>query len=159
MKLTTYSNYTMRVLMVAAARSPELATVGEVARGFAIAETHIVKCVHSLGQWGYLETVRGRGGGFRLARPAQQIRVGEILRRTEDGFAVVECMDPATNRCLISGQCALAVALQRATEAFLNVLDALTLADICGDGARLLDLVGLSAAIGKPGVHCSAASR
>ena len=144
MKLTSYSNYTMRVLMVAAARAPELTTVKEVARGFGIAETHVVKCVYNLGHWGYLETVRGHRGGFRLALAPSQIRVGEIMRKTEEGFAVVECMDAKTNTCRLAGTCDLGAALQRATDAFLSVLDGLTLDDVRGDGARLLNLLGIA---------------
>lgn len=144
MKLTTYSDYVMRVLMVAAAKSPELTTIREVARSFAIAETHVVKCVHRLGAWGYLETVRGRGGGFRLARPASAIRVGEVMRRTEEDFAVVECLG-AQNTCRLIGRCKLSDALHRATQAFLGVLDDLTLADLCDDGPALLGLIGLPA--------------
>ncbi len=93
MKLTSYSNYTLRVLMVAAARFPALTTIGEVAEGFAIAKTHLVKCVHQLGSWGYIETIRGNKGGFKLARPAMSISIGEIIRLTEDGFALVECFE------------------------------------------------------------------
>ena len=142
MRLTTYSNYVMRVLMVAAAKSPELTTIRDVARGFEIAETHVVKCVHRLGAWGYLETVRGRGGGFRLARPAAEIRVGEVLRRTEEDFLVVECMT-SQNTCRLAGHCRLSQALDKAVRAFLAVLDDLTVADLCVDGPGLLDLIGL----------------
>ena len=143
MRLTTFSNYAMRVLMVAAAKSPQLTTIKDVARGFGIAETHVVKCVHRLGVWGYLETVRGRGGGFRLAKAASEIRVGEVLRLTEEDFAVVECMG-AQNTCRLAGNCKLGEALAQATAAFLAVLDSLTLAQMCSDGPALLDLVGLS---------------
>ena len=97
MRLTSYSNYTMRVLMVAAARSPALSTIREVAHSFNISEAHLVKCVHQLGTWGYLATVRGNKGGFRLARPAAEINVGEVIRRTEDGFNTVECFDSSNN--------------------------------------------------------------
>ena len=143
MKLTTYSNYSMRVLMVAAARSPDLTTVREVSDAFRISEAHLVKCVHQLGAWGFLETVRGNRGGFRLARPAASIGVGEVIRRTEDGFALVECFDPATNRCPLIDRCKLKRALHRATEAFLAVLDETTLADIAANGEDLLAILEL----------------
>ena len=143
MKLTTYSNYTMRVLMVAAARAPQLVTIKEVASAFSIPKTHLVKCVHNLGTWGYLETVRGHHGGFRLAKPASKIRVGEIMRRTEDGFAVVECMDPDMNTCRIAGKCGLSKGLRKATDAFLAVLDEMTLEDISANGMTLLKTLGL----------------
>ncbi|MGO4872197.1 MAG: RrF2 family transcriptional regulator [Roseiarcus sp.] len=144
MKLTSYSNYTLRVLMVAAARHPELTTVREVADGFGISKTHLVKCVHQLGAWGYLETVRGARGGFRLARPANLIGLGEVVRLTEEGFAIVECFDPATNTCPLIERCRLRVALRRATDAFLATLDSVTLADIAGNAEDILNIVRLA---------------
>lgn len=144
MKLTSYSNFTMRVLMVAAVRSPALTTIREVATSFGISEAHLVKCVHQLGSWGYLETVRGNRGGFRLARPAQTITVGEVVRRTEDGFTVVECFDPTTNTCPLIGRCRLSAILRKATDAFLEVLDGMTLADITANGNDLLALLDLT---------------
>jgi Rrf2 family transcriptional regulator, nitric oxide-sensitive transcriptional repressor len=143
-KLTSYSNYTLRVLMVAAARSPALTTIGQVADGFDISKTHLVKCVHQLGAWGYLETIRGNGGGFRLSRPAGSITLGEIIRRTEEGFAVVECFDPATNACPLIDRCRLRPALQGATDAFLRTLDEVTLAEISDNGDDLLDALHLA---------------
>jgi Rrf2 family nitric oxide-sensitive transcriptional repressor len=143
MKLTSFSNYTLRVLMVAAARFPGLTTIGEVAEGFGISNSHLVKCVHQLGAWGYLETVRGNKGGFRLARPAVSISLGEIIRLTEDGFVLVECFDPATNSCPLVERCRLRPALLRATNAFLESLDAFTLADISDNGDDILDVLHL----------------
>ncbi len=130
--------------MVAAARFPGLTTIGEVADGFGISKTHLVKCVHQLGGWGYLETVRGNKGGFRLARPANSISIGEIIRLTEDGFALVECFDPATNSCPLIDRCRLRLALSRATAAFLEVLDGMTLADVSDNGDEILDILHIS---------------
>lgn len=151
MKLTSYSNYSMRVLMVAAARSPELTTARDVADAFRISEAHIVKCVHQLGTWGFLETVRGNRGGFRLRRPAKDIRVGDVIRRTEDSFTLVECFDAATNRCRLVDTCKLRPALMRATDAFLAVLDELTLADLTGNGDEILCILDLAPSV----VGCS----
>jgi Rrf2 family nitric oxide-sensitive transcriptional repressor len=130
--------------MVAAARFPALTTIGEVAEGFAIAKTHLVKCVHQLGSWGYIETIRGNKGGFRLARPARSILIGEIIRLTEDGFALVECLNPATNTCPLVSRCKLRPALLRATNAFLETLDEFTLADISENGGDILDVLNLA---------------
>lgn len=130
--------------MVAAARFPGLTTIGDVADGFGISKTHLVKCVHQLGAWGYLETVRGNKGGFRLSRPAGSIVLGEIIRRTEDGFALVECFDPTTNSCPLVERCRLRPALLRATSAFLETLDELNLADISDNGDEMLDILHLS---------------
>jgi Rrf2 family nitric oxide-sensitive transcriptional repressor len=143
MRLTSYSNYCLRILMIAAARSPELTTISDVALSFNISKPHLVKCVHQLGAWNYLETVRGHNGGFRLARKAEEIRLGEVIRLTEDGFDLVECFDPKTNTCPLMGCCKLENALQKAKSAFLGVLDALTLADISANGRELLRLVDL----------------
>lgn len=141
MRLTSFSNYSMRVLMVAAARAPALTTIQDVAEGFGISRAHLVKCVHQLGAQGYLTTVRGHKGGFRLARPATTIRVGDVLRHTEDGFDLVECFDPERNSCPISAECRLRTALERARAAFLAELDAVTLADLVGHGEALLALI------------------
>ncbi len=143
MKLTSYSNYTLRILMIAAARFPTLTTIGEVADAFGIAKTHLVKCVHQLGQWGYIETIRGARGGFRLARDASSITVGEIIRRTEDGFDMVECFKAETSSCPLLKHCLLRPALLRATGAFLETLDAHTLEDISDNGDDLLRLLRL----------------
>ncbi len=143
MRLTSYSNYTLRILMTAAARAPELTTIQEVAQGFGISKAHLVKCVHQLGIWGYLGTVRGNRGGFHLSRPAASISLGEVIRRTEEGFSLVECFDPATNTCPLTDRCHLRTALQRATSAFLDVLDSMSLADITENGDDLLAILSL----------------
>lgn len=153
MKLTSYSNYTLRVLMIAAARFPALTTIGEVADCFAIAKTHLVKCVHQLGSWGYIQTVRGNKGGFRLARPAASISIGEIVRRTEEGFALVECFQLETNTCPLINRCRLRPALQRATDAFLDTLDDISLAEITENGDDLLEILHMER---PPGPSCAA---
>jgi len=143
LKLTSYSNYTLRVLMVAAARYPSVTTIGEVAAAFEISKAHLTRCVHQLGQWGYIETIRGNRGGFRLARDAGAISVGEVIRRTEEGFAIVECFDAEAANCPLVARCQLRPALLRATDAFLGALDAFALADIAANGGELLDALRL----------------
>ena len=115
MRLTSYSNFSLRTLMVAAMRAPKLSTVQQVADAFGISRAHLVKCVHQLGQWGYLENLRGNHGGFRLARPAAEITIGEIVRRTEEGFDLVECFSPETASCPLVGRCRLSTALAKIT--------------------------------------------
>jgi len=141
MRLTSYSNYSLRVLLAAAARSPRLVTIREVAEAFDLPQSHLVKCVHQLGTWGYLETVRGNRGGFRLKRPAASVSLGEVVRRTEDGLSVVECLDPETNTCPLVDRCRMSQVLRRATDAFLDVLDRLTLADVAGNEAEFQALL------------------
>lgn len=138
MKLTSYTNYALRSLQLAALRAPALVRVDDVVKVHGLARPHIVKIVHELGQAGYIETVRGRGGGFRLGRPAQDIRIGEVVRLTEGSMDIVECFDPATNTCPLLGICRLSTALKKATAAFMAVLDELTLADIAANRGELL---------------------
>jgi Rrf2 family nitric oxide-sensitive transcriptional repressor len=145
MRLTAFTNYALRTLMFAALRGEALSQVDEVARAHGIPRTHIVKCVHQLGRWGFLENVRGRGGGFRLARAADSITIGEVVRLTEDGLTLVECFDPSTNTCPLCGACDLSRGMQRALAAFMAVLDGMTVADIARDRESLLPRLGLDA--------------
>lgn len=151
MKLTGYTNYALRALQLAALRAPALVRIDDVVKVHGLARPHVVKIVHELGRAGLLETLRGRGGGFRLGRPAEQIRVGEVVRLTEGSLAVVECFDPETNSCPLLGICRLSAALHQATEAFMAVLDGLTVADIAANRQQLLDRIEpLEAGIVQP---------
>lgn len=141
MRLTSYSNYAMRALQLAALKMPDLIRVDDVVRVHGIARPHVVKIVHELGRAGYLETQRGRGGGFRLARPATEIVIGDVIRITEGPLDLVECFNPDTNTCPLIGVCKLSSALQSATKAFMAVLDDLTLADISANRGVLLDRI------------------
>ncbi len=138
MKLTSYTNFAMRTLQLAALKSPDLIRVDDVVRIHGLARPHIVKIVHELGQAGYITTQRGRGGGFRLARPAEDICIGEVVRLTEGPLELVECFNPTKNTCPLIGICKLSRALQDATRAFMAVLDDLSLADIASNKADLL---------------------
>ncbi len=138
MKLTAYSNYALRSLQLAALSAPERIKVDDVVRAHGLARPHIVKVVHQLGRAGYLETLRGRGGGFRLARPADAIVIGDVVRLTEGPLDLVECFNPEKNTCPLIGICKLSRALQKATKAFMAVLDDLTLADIAANKGELL---------------------
>lgn len=156
MRLTSYSNFSLRILMVAAMRAPRLSTVHEVADAFGISRAHLVKCVHQLGQWGYLVNVRGNRGGFRLARPAETITLGEIVRRTEDGFDLVECFDPVTATCPLVGRCRLSVALRIARDVFLAELDRMTVADVTENRGEILDILGFRGGDPIPVLDCAA---
>ena len=150
MKLTSYTNYALRSLQFAALHAPDLVRVDDVVRVHGLARPHIVKIVHALGQAGYLETVRGRGGGFRLARPAYQINVGAVVRLMEGPLDIVECFNPEQNTCPLIGICRLSRALQTATQAFLAVLDDLSIADIAANRGALLDRIAQRAgALGR----------
>ena len=141
MRLTAYSNYALRSLQLAALRAPDLVRVSDVVRVHGLARPHVVKIVHELGQAGLLETRRGRGGGFRLARPADAIIVGDVIRLTEGPLDIVECFDPERNTCPLIGICKLSRALREATRAFMAVLDGLTIADVASNRAELLSRI------------------
>ena len=138
MKLTSYTNFALRSLQLAALKAPELIRVDDVVRVHGLARPHIVKIVHELGVAGYVTTQRGRHGGFRLAKPAEEIVIGDVVRLTEGPLDLVECFNPARNTCPLIGVCKLSRALQKATRAFMAVLDDLTLADIASNRDDLL---------------------
>jgi Rrf2 family nitric oxide-sensitive transcriptional repressor len=139
MRLTQYSTFALRTLQYVALHDPDLVTVDDVSRAHRISKAHLVKVAHELGQRGYVQTIRGRKGGMRLARPADQITVGEIVRWTEAPLELVECFNPETNTCPLEGVCHLSRGIQRALRAFLSVLDDMTIADITLNRAILLD--------------------
>jgi Rrf2 family transcriptional regulator, nitric oxide-sensitive transcriptional repressor len=141
MKLTSYTNYALRSLQLAALKSPDLVRVDDVAKIHNLSRPHIMKVVHELGRAGYLETVRGRGGGFRLARPAQDIIVGDVVRITEGPLDLVECFNPDKNTCPLMGICILSRKMKEATAAFMAVLDDLTIAQIAANRGQLLDRI------------------
>ncbi|NOC45554.1 MULTISPECIES: Rrf2 family transcriptional regulator [unclassified Ruegeria] len=141
MKLTSYSNFALRSLQLAALKAPNRIRVDDVVRVHGLARPHIVKIVHELGRAGYLETTRGRGGGFRLAKPAEDIVIGDVIRLTEGPLDVVECFNPEKNTCPLIGICKLSQAIQKATRAFMAVLDDLTLADIAANRGELLNRI------------------
>ena len=141
MKLTSYTNYAMRCLQLAALKAPELVRVDDVCLIHGVSRPHIVKVVHALGKAGYLETVRGRGGGFRLSRPAEEIIVGDVVRLTEGPLDVVECFNPEKNTCPLIGICKLSKKIQEATHAFMEVLDDVTVADIAANRIPLLSRI------------------
>ena len=130
MQLTVFTDYALRVLVYAAARPTDRCLSADVASAFGISRHHVVKVVNELQHLGYLRTVRGRAGGFSLARAPQQIRVGDVVRRTESTMALVECFDPVSNACPLARACGLKGALREAFDAFLAVLDKYTLADL-----------------------------
>ena len=130
MRLTTFTDYSLRVLIYLGTAPEGFATIDQIAGGYRISANHLMKVVHRLGQMGYVETVRGRGGGLRLARAPGSINVGEVVRRTEEGFAIVECFEDGGGDCAIAPSCGLSRALHEALDAFLGALDRYTLADL-----------------------------
>ena len=132
MRLTQWTDYTLRVLMYCAAYQgrEQPVTINEVAQSHGISRSHLTKIVQELAAQGLLETTRGRGGGMRLMKPAHEINVGAVVRSTETDFHLVECFDPRTNQCCLGSHCRLHGVLAQAMRAFLAVLDGVTLADL-----------------------------
>jgi len=132
MRLTNFTDYTLRVLIYLGAKRDRkrLATIGDIATAYDISENHLMKVVHRLAKQGYIETTRGKGGGMRLARAPAQINIGDVVRDTEDDFAVVECFQAGNLKCPIVRACTLHGILGRALNAFLEVLDGETLDDL-----------------------------
>lgn len=129
MRLTRHTDYALRVLIYLGLRQDRLVSIREIAEGYGISENHLMKVVNELGRLGYVATARGRGGGLRLGRPAKQIPVGEVVRRTEGEMALIECLG-AGGACPITESCVLSAAIGEALDAFLAVLDRYTLADL-----------------------------
>lgn len=134
MRLSLFSDYSLRVLMYAAGKSDHF-SISEVAGAYRISRNHLVKIINQLARLGYLETRRGRGGGICLGRPAAEIRLGDVVRQTEGTDSLVECFDPSTNTCAIHHHCLLKSALARAQDAFYDSLNQHTLADLAA-GSR-----------------------
>ena len=148
MRLTRYTDYAMRVLLYLAARPDRLCSIAEIAGAYGISQNHLMKVVSDLVGAGYLDSVRGRSGGVRLARPPAEINVGAVVRHTEDGFDLVDC-----GSCVIAPACGLTGALAQALSAFMKVLDGYTLENLT---SRRMDLAGLFDG-GRPGALQSAA--
>jgi len=137
MQLSAYSDYSLRVLMLAALRGAERTTVDQVAETFGISRHHLVKVVHDLGRSGYLDTHRGIGGGFTLGRPADTIRVGDIVRLGEESDLVIGCADKHDRQCRLFPACRLKDALDEAAAAFFGVLDDYSVADLLKQPAKM----------------------
>lgn len=137
MRLTVQSDYSLRVLMYLSSRPDHLATIQEIARAYEISENHLMKVVHGLSGSGFVRTTRGRGGGIRLGKPAEEITVGDVLRAVEEDFALVECLGQK-DTCRITKVCRLKRVLNKALDAYFDVLDNWTLADLVAKPNRLI---------------------
>lgn len=145
MRLTYHTDYALRVLLyLAASPDTQRVHIQDIADAYAISSNHLMKIVHQLGKLGYIETMRGRKGGMRLARNPAAIRIGEVVRQTEEDFFLVECFDREHNCCVITPICHLRAALQEALVAFLSVLDRYTLADLSSNKALYQQLISIT---------------
>ncbi|MGX5652676.1 Rrf2 family transcriptional regulator [Hydrogenophaga sp. YM1] len=137
MRLTTLTDYALRLLMYVARQPGRLCTIAEVAQAHGISEAHLMKVTHLLGRQGWIETVRGKGGGMRLARAPADINLGAVVRGMEPDFLLVECFGE-DSRCALTGRCGLAGVLDGALQSFLSHLDGHTLADLLPPAAAVL---------------------
>ena len=150
MRLTVYTDYSLRLLIYVALKPDGLVNISDVADAYGISRSHLTKVVHQLGIADFLETVRGKGGGLKLARPPAAIRVGDVVRCTEPDMALTPCFQTGDARCPIAPGCVLRSALQEARDAFLGVLDRYTLADLAVGGPRLRGLLGMTELVPLP---------
>lgn len=144
MRLTRQSNYAIRTLVYCAVNTPGLSRVGDIARAYNISELFLFKLIKPLVENGLLETVRGRHGGIRLGRKAEDITLLDTVRLTEESFALAECFEEGAD-CPLIGECDLNGALREALGAFFDVLASYTIADLASKKRSLRDRLGLSA--------------
>ena len=144
MRLTGFTDYSLRVLMYVGTKGDELSTIDEIAEAYGISRNHLMKVVYRLGKLGYLETIRGKTGGMRLLPAPGDINIGRLVRETEETLGLVECMQER-GECCIQPACSLQGILNESLNAFLAVLDKYTLADLLRPRQRLKKLLELTA--------------
>ncbi len=141
MRLITFTDYTVRVLIYLGINQDRLATVAELAESYDISRNHLTKVVHFLGQLGYVDTLRGRGGGIKLACSPKEINLGQLVRETEKKTIIVECFNQDSSQCKITSACRLIDILNEAQQAFYAVLDKYTLHDLIVNPRSLHKLI------------------
>ncbi|WP_455479819.1 iron-responsive transcriptional regulator RirA [Bartonella sp. B23] len=130
MRLTKQTNYALRMLMYCADNQESLSQIPEIAKAYAISEFFLFKILQQLVEAGFIKTVRGRNGGVKLAKPAAEISVADVVKVTEDNFYMAECFNTAESNCPLIDFCGLNTALQKALNAFFDVLSVISLADL-----------------------------
>src|SRR6185437_3026017 len=144
MRLTNFTDYCLRTLIFVALNGERLTTIDEIAEHHRINRNHVVKVVFRLAQLGYLQTLRGKGGGIRLAGDPAKINLGKLIRETEQDFALVECFQARDCMCVIEPACVLKKVLHKALAAFFDVLGEYTLADLLKPGRTLSQLLAVA---------------
>ncbi len=144
MRLTTYTDYSLRVLIFVGLKGEELTTITEISERYNISRNHLMKVVNQLSQDGYLNTIRGKKGGMLLARPPAEINLGDVVRDMEDNLDIVECFDREKGCCQIDGYCRLQGILGEAVLAFFDVLSKYTLDDLMANREGLQKALSLS---------------
>ncbi|MET3196315.1 RrF2 family transcriptional regulator [Bacillus sp. OAE603] len=144
MRLTNYSDYSLRVLIYLSTEPNEkLVNIKDIAEAYDISKNHLMKIIYNLGKMGYIETIRGRNGGIRLAKRPSDINIGELIRKTEEDFHIVECFED-NNNCVITPVCSLKHIFNKALNQFLQVLDEYTLEDIVQNNFMLKEYFDLN---------------
>jgi len=144
MRLTRQTNYAMRILMYCAANTERLSRIPEIAAAYNVSELFLFKILQPLVENGLIETVRGRNGGVRLGRPAEQISLFDVVRVTEESFAMAECFEKDAVECPLVDSCGLNSALREALNAFFEVLARYSIADLVAQRANVRDLLGIN---------------
>jgi len=150
MRLSKQTNYAVRTLIYCAANEPGLSRVSDIAKAYGISEMFLFKIILPVAKNGLLQTIRGRRGGVRLSRPADQIRLIDVFRITEESFALSECMEENPEHCPLAGQCRYTNALNRALNAFFEVIGEYTIADLAGSPRDLENVLGIDTLKKRP---------
>lgn len=150
MRLSDYTDYTLRVLMYCATHRQRLVTIRELAEHHGLSKNHLMKVVNDLARQGLIETARGRGGGLRLLKEPGAIRIGDVVRASETDFRLVECFDAGTNACTLTPNCRLKHLFGAALKGYFLALDGATLADLTSSPASAESRPGPAATRGKP---------
>ena len=144
MRLTRQTNYAIRILMYCAANDGRLSRIPEIAAAYSVSEVFLFKILQPLVEHRLVETVRGRNGGVRLGRPATEITLFDVVRVTEENFAMAECFEKDSTDCPLVESCALNEALRKALGAFFEVLEGYTIHDLIKARPQMRDLLGLN---------------
>ena len=130
MRLTSFTDFSVRVLMYVGQKDGELASIREVSEAYGISSNHLMKVVHWLGKGDYLDTIRGKNGGFRLGKDPADINIGALIRYTEEDMNIVECFGNKEDRCTLKNECRFSGVMEEALHAFLTTVDKYTLKDL-----------------------------
>jgi Rrf2 family transcriptional regulator, nitric oxide-sensitive transcriptional repressor len=146
MRLTDYTDYSLRVMLYLAVRQEGLTTIQEISDAYGISKNHLMKVVQRLGELGWVDTVRGRNGGLRLDPRSSSLTIGEVVRKTENDFSIVGCFGNETEghqHCVIQSHCRLKSVLAAARDAFLTELDHHTVGELASPADELAGLLGI----------------
>ena len=144
MRLSTFSDYSLRVLMYLGMDPDRQATIAEIAEAYGISQAHLMKVIHNLGRAGFVETVRGKGGGVRLGHPPEKIGLGDVIRQTETDHGLAGCFSES-KCCRLKGVCRLTGILDEALKGLYLVLDGYTLADLVAQPEPMVKAINFPA--------------